>query len=166
MKLICAPSNFYVFLYSHFIPKTTNSPPSHSSVSWMYFEKYPESHCHPWHGSSVTSWAAELTWVCRFIMSASISELDSLNSLISLFSCLMSSSLSRTEQDRHAAKRQIIIQKIRTISHSTFSSCYAFWLQVSLVFTGKTDVVAAVCFTVENSILTLISYVLIFISWL
>lgn len=38
------------------------------------------------------------TWVCRLTMSASISLLDSLRSLISLLSCLMSSSLSKTEK--------------------------------------------------------------------
>lgn len=61
-------------------------------------------HSHP-AGSSAVIWAAELTWVCRFIMSASISELDSFSSLISLLSCLMSSSLSRTEwEHQHTAE--------------------------------------------------------------
>lgn len=40
------------------------------------------------------------TWVCRLTMSASISLLESLRSLISLLSCLMSSSLSKTKGEK------------------------------------------------------------------
>lgn len=55
------------------------------------------------------------TWDWSFTMAASISELDSFSSLISLFSCLISSSFSRTAGGKVTGSQQMLLGKAKVL---------------------------------------------------
>lgn len=59
----------------------------------------------------LNAWPRTQTWDWSFTMAASISELDSFSSLISLFSCLISSSFSRTAGEKVTGSQQMLLGK-------------------------------------------------------
>lgn len=80
------------------------------------------THQHP-SPLGLNSWPRIQTWDWSFTMAASISELDSFSSLISLFSCLISSSFSRTAGGKIMGSQQMLLGKAKVLGFLLNPSC-------------------------------------------
>lgn len=111
----------------------------------------------PW---ALKAWPRTQTWDWSFTMAASISELDSFSSLISLFSCLISSSFSRTAGGKVTGSQQMLLGEAKVLGFLLSPSCCTV---LTLAFTASKQDVPLTCLFL--SILFMINIFIITVQW-
>lgn len=111
------------------------------------------THQHP-APLGLSAWPRTPTWDWSFTMAASISELDSFSSLISLFSCLISSSFSRTEGGKVTGSQQMLLGKAKVLG-------FLLSTVLTLAFTASKQDVPLTCLFFFFSIIFIINIFII-----